>query len=136
MSKALYFFINILIYWVLVTGVAGLDEGSFGVFTARIVGGLIFAAAAFAVEPVLSFFKFPLNFWGLLVVGFVLNLVVFMLFSTGIMPSVLVVNPGSFGGEFSPLPSPSFNMNSDLLVATVAAVLGTLLQIATRKLGK
>lgn len=136
MSKTLYFFINVLLFWVLVTALDGLDTGSFGTYTALIIGGIIYAAAAFAVEPVLGFFKFPLNFWGLLVVGFVLNFVVFMIFSIGLLPSILTVSPGTFGGGFEPIPFPEFKLNSDVLVVIVASVLSTLLQILVRKLGK
>jgi uncharacterized membrane protein YvlD (DUF360 family) len=135
MTRSLYFFINILIYWVLVTWITGLDTGSFGRVTALLVGGLLFATASFAVEPVLGFFKFPVNFWGLLVVGFVVNITFFALMSFGFLPAVLNISSGSIGDGFSPLPIVEIKLASSILVALVAAVLGSLLQIVARKLG-
>jgi uncharacterized membrane protein YvlD (DUF360 family) len=136
MSKALYIYINILIYWVLVTMITGLEVGSMGRNSALLLGGIIFAVVAFAVEPLLSFFKFPLNFWGLLVVGFILNIALFLLLSTGILPAVLVIDDGSIGDGFSPLPIPTIELASSLWTAVVSAIIATLLQILTRKLGK
>jgi uncharacterized membrane protein YvlD (DUF360 family) len=135
MTKTLFIFINVLIYCLLVTVIDGLQVGSFGENFALLAGGLIFALLAFAVEPVLSFFRFPLNFWGLLVVGFILNLAMFILLSTGLMPSILVIEEGSIGSGFSPLPVPELELVSPLMTATAAAVVGTLLQIITRRLG-
>ncbi len=135
MTKKFYVFINILIFWVLVTAIDGLNPGSWGMYTALIVGGLVFALLALAVEPVLKFFKFPVNFWGLLVVGFVLNLIMFIIFSIGLLPPILTITTGSFGGgDFRPIPFPIIRMNSSILVAAIGSVIGTLLQILTRQL--
>jgi hypothetical protein len=135
MNKSLYFFINVLIYWVVVTAIDGLNAGTFGTLTALILGGLLFALVSFAAEPVLGFFKFPENFWGLLVVGFVLNLLLFIILSTGILSPILKISAGSIGGGFDPLPIPVVTLGSAVVVASVGAVVATLLQILARRLG-
>ena len=135
MNKFTLIFGNVLIYWVVVDIVSGLSPGSFGRIFALFVGGLAFALAALAVDPLLGFFKFPSNFWGWLVVGLVINSVLFLILSTGILPSILVIKSGSIGGGFSPIPIPVIKLGSSVMVAFVGAILATLLQISFRKFG-
>ncbi|MFW5702899.1 MAG: hypothetical protein ACOCXP_02945 [Candidatus Dojkabacteria bacterium] len=135
MGNGLFVFINILLYIALVTIIDGLQPGSLGLATALIAGGILFAIAAVVVEPILSFFKFPLNFWGLLVVGFILNLVLFIVFATGLLPPILTIEQGSLGSGFDPLPLPVLEIDSELLMATLSALIATLFQILLRRLG-
>lgn len=134
MSKSMFVFVNTLIYFAIVASLSTLEPGSFGNFIALLVGGLIFAALGVAVEPVLSFFKFPVNFWGLLLVGFLLNLVFFGILSFGVLPAILQINAGDFGGELSPLPFPRVNLSTSFVVALLASLLATLTQISVRRL--
>lgn len=108
--------------------------GSFGRITALIIGGLLFSLAAFLVEPILKFFRFPVNFWGLLFVGLLINILFFGFFSLGIAPSILTVSAGNFGSELSPIPFPTIVMATNFVTCIVAAVITTLLQILTRKI--
>lgn len=136
MSRGLYTFINVLIYWALVTGLDVLAPGSTGKVFALLIGGILFALLAIAVEPVLGFFKFPTNFWGLLVVGFLLNLIFFIVVSTGMLPGLVTIKVGSLGQEFAPLPFPIFALTSTLIAAVVVSLIASLLQILVRKIGK
>jgi uncharacterized membrane protein YvlD (DUF360 family) len=135
MKKGLYVFINVLVYWALVTGLNVMNVGSFGTVLALLLGGIIFALLALAVEPVLGFFKFPSNFWGLLVVGFILNLVFFVIISSGALASLATMHTGVLGTELSPLPFPHITLGTSVLVAIAVALIATLLQILVRRLG-
>jgi len=135
MTKAFQISINILIYWVVVTGLTGLHITSNKIF-ALVIGGFIFALVALLVEPVLSFFKFPRNFWGLLVVGFIINLSLFIIYSLGFLPLILTVSSGIIGDGLAPIPFPAISLSSPILVAIVAALIATLLQILFRKLAR
>lgn len=136
MSKGLYVFINVLLYWALVTGLEVLQPGSTGRIFALLIGGLLFAGLALTVEPVLGFFKFPTNFWGLLVVGFIVNLLFFILVSSGVLPALVRLQAGNIGGELSPIPFPIIALSSTLLAAVVVSLIATLLQILVRRIGK
>jgi uncharacterized membrane protein YvlD (DUF360 family) len=135
MKTSLYFVINILLYWALVTGFDVLKVGSFGTIAALLFGGIIFALLSLAVEPVLKFFKFPTNFWGMFLVGFLLNLSYFVVASTGVISSLITIGAGKFGAEFAPIPFPVIQLASTLVVSVVFSILATLLQILVRRLG-
>ncbi len=139
MSKGLYFFINILIYSFIITILNTLSPGSagLGMFFTLVIGGIIFAIFALAAEPLLAFFKFPVNFWGLLVIGFILNLIFFAIMSSGVFPVIALVefNQEFFGEEFKPLPL-YVKINNAFVSSLIASFFTTLLQILTRKLGK
>ncbi len=135
MKKSLYFLINILLYWALVTGFDVLKVGSFGAIAALLFGGILFALLSLAVEPVLKFFKFPTNFWGMFLVGFLLNLSYFVVASTGVISSLVTISAGRFGGEFAPIPFPVIELGSTLVVSVLFSILATLLQILVRRLG-
>jgi hypothetical protein len=121
---------------VVVTGMNVIQVGSYGQIFALTVGGILFAFLAILIEPLLGFFKFPINFWGLMIVGFLLNLLYFFVLSTGILPAMVILETGNFGGEFSPLPFPVIFLGNKFMVAIFAALIATLLQILFRKLGE
>jgi hypothetical protein len=134
MSKGGYFLVNVLIYWAIVTGINTIDTGSFGTIFALLLGGVMFGLLAFIVEPLLSFFKFPINFWGLLVVGTLLNVIFFTLLSTGILPSIVVFRTGTFGQELSPIPFPIIMLPTKFAVSLLASLIGTIFQIIVRRI--
>ena len=134
MDKKFFILVNILIYATVIAGMSTMHLGSFGRIAALVVGGLLFAIAAFLVEPILKFFKFPINFWGLFFVGLLINLIFFVFFSLGLAPSILTISAGTFGSELSPIPFPVIVMSTNFVTCLVASVLTTLVQILTRKI--
>lgn len=133
MNKPLYFIINVLIYWVVITGINAVSPGSFGLIFSLLIGGALFSVLSLLVEPLLGFFKFPLNFWGLLVVGFLVNLLFFIILSTGVLPPIIRFNPGSFGAELAPFNFFNIPLANGFIIALFVSVVATLFQILIRR---
>lgn len=136
MSKSLEFIVNIMLLSVVIVIVDGIEYVAGSEVYGLIVAGTLFSIGALLAEPILGFFKFPTNFWGLLLVGFIINLGLFMLISTNVLPGVLDIGPGAFGSGFNPIPFFRLELDNTALVAAVAAVLATLLQILVKRLAE
>ncbi len=138
MPKSLIVFVNVLIFALLVIMIPGLDyrTGSFGDAFSVIAAGLIFSLASLLVENLIKFFKFPVNFWSLVIAGFLVNFAVLALFAAGLFPAILIIKPVVVGSNFAPLPIPSFNLETSLATVGAAALVGVALQMLFRRLAK
>jgi len=134
MSNKLYFFINILVFWVAVTAVTAILVPANGRIFSLIAGGAILGTTALIVEPLIKFFKFPVNLWSIILFSGVINFGFFYFLSLGFLPEILIIKTGSFGVELAPVTVTPIKLVDK--TSTVALITGivTLLQLLGRKL--
>lgn len=135
MTKQLYLFINVLIFATTLAAFSVFNLASWGSIIAIVIGGLCLGILALLSEPTLTFFKFPINFWGLFLVGLILNSLFFLAINVGLIPGLANLRPGVLQSEFTPL-AIRIELVEEFLVIIFLAIVTTLLQITARKLAE
>ncbi|MBD3351295.1 MAG: hypothetical protein GF364_07390, partial [Candidatus Lokiarchaeota archaeon] len=118
--------INILVFTFVVTtfnGVAA-EQGLFSL----VVGGLLFAATIYAIDPVLGFFRFPKNFWAYLIIGTIFSLIYFIVLKT-LLLGILSFGVGSIGGDFGPIEFFRVSLEDEMVSVIFASVYASSLSL-------
>ncbi|MFQ5493368.1 MAG: hypothetical protein ACE5DX_04380 [Candidatus Dojkabacteria bacterium] len=136
MKKKLYLVIrNMLIFWVFVTAMPGLSspKGPIGL----LIGGLGFGFIMAYLSKVLKFFKFPVNFWGKLIVGSLMT-ILWMVLMNFVVKGVIDFGPGYIGGsDFILFTIPKLiRLPNALVIILVSSVLLVVCSIIVGNLAK
>lgn len=114
----------------LINGVS-LSEGSFSF----LVGGVLFALAMFAVDPVLGFFKFPRNTWGYLVVGTIFSLLFFVVLNA-VVVGIVDFKVATLGGDFGGINLPELSLETEMITVVFTAIFASALSLLMHVLGQ
>ncbi len=135
MPTTLAVFTNVLIYFTVVAATNILRPGSSGKNITMFIGGILLSLLFVITEYAVKFFKFPVNFWSLSLVGFIFNMILFLLLAAGIFPGLAIIQTGNLFGEQGTL-AVDILIESPFLGAIALAVLVTLLQMIYRRISK
>jgi hypothetical protein len=127
--------VNMMVFWVFVNAMPGLDspKGPVGLAIGGIFYGMIFAF----LPNILKFFKFPVNFWGKFLIGMLLTLLLLSLLNF-VITGIITFGPGYIGGsDFILFTIPRLiSLPNPIVVIIVSALLLVLCSIILESFGK
>jgi len=124
-----------MFFWVFIDLMPGLESpnGAIG----NLIAGVLFALVYTSLPGILKFFKFPVNFWGKLLIGTLLTMLLLFVLNA-VLPQILTIGEGYVGGGnfiFFTLPK-LFSLPSGFAVLVFSSIASIFCSIILEKYGR